>query len=1018
MRMKGKSLILIFSFLSFVSTSVFAQLGLPTIKSSSADGKNIELRDLKVNVEVVGNVATTTFDMTFYNPTTRTLEGEFNFPLAEGQTVSRYALDIDGKLREGVVVEKEKGRVTFEKKVREGVDPGLLEMTAGNNFRTRIYPFSSKGTRRVVVACEQELTSSNGKRFYSLPMQTDSKITNFTLETNVRNELNKPVVSKGSIDDIYFNPKDQGFVSQLVRKNITLKKGLFLEFPQSDFPKIYTENAGLDTYFYIYSPIKPKTVLEKEKPSGVTVVYDVSSSSQDRNLDRDFDFLESYAQAQGISNVRLVTFSYRQHLDTTCKVKDVRKIIRTDTPIFDGATQLGSVDLSKFGTDEILFFSDGMGNIGKDTLSLAKGSVITVNSNPMADHNFLRLVALKNGGTYINLCSLNNVEAVNLLTHQEYQFIKAKYDADQISEVYPSVPTRVIESFSISGIMKTKEADITLYYGFGNRVTDSVTCHVSAIDPVRANNVKRIWAQKKLAELDFDSEKNKREIIELSKQYGIVTRNTSLIVLETVNDYVRYEITPPEELMDQYLRMMASKPKPASNDTSYKTGILAVRKDFLQWWNTEYDQKAKPSNDTVTEVRSIVRIRGVGSLAAQSEEPVILADEMQVDEDPGELAEVVVTTDYGHRRESRRDVTGSVSQVEAEALHGAPSASVENALAGRVSGIRVSSAESSSRRTSQQRNGDGSSASSADGGGNASVQVQYWNPDVPYLSQLKSVRSEQMYDAYLKMKPKYAQSPSFYLDVAEYFHREKQTDAAIRILSNLAELKLEDAEVARSCANKLVEFNSYELASSVYERVAKMRGEEPQSYRDLALVYIELGQLQKAADLLYKVGFSKWDSRFRNIQQIAINELNSLIELNPGKIDTSAYDKRLLGNCPVDIRIILTWNTNDCDIDLWVTDPNGEKCFYKHPYTVIGGRLSDDITQGYGPEEFCLKNAAKGDYLIEANYYGTRSQKQLQPVVVQATIYTNFGRPNQKKQVLTLQLGNAKDVYKVGTIKF
>ncbi len=999
MRMKGKRLILILSFLPFVSTSVFAQLGIPTIQSSSADGKDIELRDLKVNVDVIGNVATTTFDMTFYNPTTRTLEGEFNFPLAEGQTVSRYALDINGKLREGVVVEKEKGRVTFEKKVREGVDPGLLEMTAGNNFRTRIYPFSPKGTRRVVVACEQELTSSNGKRFYSLPMQTDSKIANFTLETNVRNEPNEPVVSQGSISGVKFNSKDQGFVSQLVRKNITLKKGLFLEFPQSDFPKIYTENAGLDTYFYIYSPVKPKNVLEKAKPSGVTVIYDVSSSSQDRNLDRDFDFLESYAQAQGISDVRLVTFSYRQHLDTMCKVKDVRKIIRTDTPIFDGATQLGSVDLSKFGTDEILFFSDGMGNIGKDTLSPAKGSVITVNSNPMADHNFLRLVALKNGGTYVNLCSLNNAEAVKLLTHQEFQFIKAKYDADRIAEVYPSVPTRVIESFSISGIMKTKEADITLYYGFGNRVTDSVTCHVSAIGPVRANNVKRIWAQKKLAELDFDSEKNKREIIELSKQYGIVTRNTSLIVLETVNDYVRYEITPPEELMDQYLRMMASKPKTASNDTSYRTGILAVRKDFLQWWNTKYDPNAKPPKES-HKVSNVVN-------------PSILASE-----DSGELAEFVVTTDYGHRRESRRDMTGSVSQVEAEALHGAPSASVENALAGRVSGIRVSSAESSSRRTSQQRNGDGSSASSVDGGGNASVQVQYWNPDVPYLSELKSVRSEQMYDAYLKMKPKYAQSPSFYLDVAEYFHREKQTDAAIRILSNLAELKLEDAEVARSCANKLVEFKSYELAASVYERVAKMRGEEPQSYRDLALVYIELGELQKAADLLYKVGFSKWDSRFMNIQQIAINELNALIALYPGKIDTSAYDKRLMGNCPVDIRVILTWNTNDCDIDLWVTDPNGEKCYYKHRNTVIGGRISNDITQGYGPEEFCLKKAAKGEYLIEADYYGTRSQKQLQPVVVQATIYTNFGRPNQKKQVLTLQLGNAKDVYKVGTIKF
>ena len=1006
MRMRGNRIILIFSLLSFVSTSIFAQLGLPTIKSSSDGGKDIVLRDLKVNVEVVGNVATTTFDMTFYNPTSRTLEGEFNFPMAEGQTVSRYALDINGKLREGVVVEKEKGRVTFEKKVREGVDPGLLEMTAGNNFRTRIYPFFPGEPRRVVVACEQELLTSNGKRYYRLPMQTDTKIGNFTLDIDVKNEPNKPIVSKGSIDDIYFSPKDQGFVSQLVRKNFTLKKGLFLELPQSDFPNIYTENAGLDTYFYIYSPVKPKTVLPKEKPSGLTVIYDVSSSSQNRNLDRDFELLESYAQSLGISNVRLVTFSCMRHLDTMCKVKDVRNIIVPDSTRFDGATQLGCIDLSKYGTDEILFFSDGMGNIGKDSLSSAKGSVITINSNPVADHNYLKLVALRNSGTYINLCSLNNAEAMNLLTHREYQFIRAKYDAGKISEVYPSMPTRIIESFSLSGIMRSKEADITLYYGYGNHVLDSVTCHVSAINPTLSNNVKRMWAQKKLAELDFDSEKNKRAIIELSKEHGIVTRNTSLIVLETVNDYVRYEITPPDELKEQYYRMMASKSKSVQNDTLYRRNILGAREEFLRWWKSDYDPKAKSPKKSAKTVT-------VEPYSLVTEDSAVQVSEMEVsvDEDSGELAEVSVTTDYS--RPQTMDRTGSTVQANDNfnswdvAVTGGMS--VDNALAGRVSGVQTSTLGSSRRASisrSEVRNEE------------ASVQVQYWNPDVPYLSELKSVRSEEMYDAYLKMKPKYAQSPSFYLDVAEYFYQEKLQNEAIRILSNLAELKLEDAEVARSCANKLVEFKSYELAASVYERVVKMRGEEPQSYRDLALVYIELGELQKAADLLYKVGFSKWDSRFMNIQQIAINELNALIALYPNRIDTSAYDKRLLGNCPVDIRIILTWNTNDCDMDLWVTDPNGEKCYYAHRNTAIGGRISNDITQGYGPEEFCLKKAAKGEYLIEADYYGTRSQKQLQPVVVQATIYTNFGRPNQKKQVLTLQLGNAKEVYKVGTIKF
>ena len=41
------------------------------------------------------------------------------------------------------------------------------------------------------------------------------------------------------------------------------------------------------------------------------------------------------------------------------------------------------------------------------------------------------------------------------------------------------------------------------------------------------------------------------------------------------------------------------------------------------------------------------------------------------------------------------------------------------------------------------------------------------------------------------------------------------------------------------------------------------------------------------------------------------------------------------------------WNKDNTDIDLWVTDPNGEKCMYNHKSTEIGGRLSDDFTGGF-----------------------------------------------------------------------
>ena len=129
----------------------------PTMTISNFDRNTenpMQLEKLKIDIKVIGQVAVTTLDMTYYNSNSRVMEGEFSFPLGEGQTVSRFALDINGTLREGVVVEKEQGRKTFEAIVRRGVDPGLLEMTEGNNFRSRVYPLPAHGRRRLVIAFE------------------------------------------------------------------------------------------------------------------------------------------------------------------------------------------------------------------------------------------------------------------------------------------------------------------------------------------------------------------------------------------------------------------------------------------------------------------------------------------------------------------------------------------------------------------------------------------------------------------------------------------------------------------------------------------------------------------------------------------------------------------------------------------------------------------------------------------------------------------------------------------------
>lgn len=72
---------------------------------------------------------------------------------------------------------------------------------------------------------------------------------------------------------------------------------------------------------------------------------------------------------------------------------------------------------------------------------------------------------------------------------------------------------------------------------------------------------------------------------------------------------------------------------------------------------------------------------------------------------------------------------------------------------------------------------------------------------------------------------------------------------------------------------------------------------------------------------------------------------------------------------PLNLSVVLSWDTNGTDIDLHVTDPSGERCFYGHSQTKAGGKLDVDDTDGYGPEVFTLANALEGEYIVSVKYF-------------------------------------------------
>jgi len=969
--------------------NLFAQregLQMPSL-SYYDDGEKSALRltELHINVKVVGNLATTTMDMLFYNDTKMTLEGELNFPLAEGQQICHFAMELNGKLRDAVVVEKAEGRKVFEEITRRKIDPALLEQTKGNSFRTRVYPILGQQTKRVVIAYENEMLLDDDGMTYNLPLQYKDELEKFSLKVQVFTPQ-KPDLKNSEFQDLNFEQDENYFAAEVHYEDYLADKNFEFFLPNSVFEKqIYTELISGKTYFYIN--LQPK-IIEQERvlPSKICLLWDVSTSAQGRDFEKETALLDEYFKKIKNCIVELVPFSNDVEKSTIFTIingdwKQLKE--KLGAFLYDGGTQLGALDLSKYSCDEFLLSTDGINNFGEKEIKFSNKPVYIISSNQTADHSYLKYLAQKTGGVYINLLNTTEINAISGLLKANYSFISAEYSGNEISETYPTIPTPVKNYFSISGMLLKSNAEIKLNFGISGKILHTETIQ---IDKKQQNSntgmLSRIWATKKLAELDMLSEKNKEAITALGKEFSLITKYTSLIVLDRIEDYVRYKIVPPDELKEEYFaRIKNIDAKKVNEDSIQLSKVNRRYADLKEWLKKEFKQNSKIEKDSIP--WEIVEISSsVGT-------PVPIPDSEIVDSNPlspGELTSVA--------REGIKSISGSSS--------------------GRVSNPLVPSFPDEET----QIRVDGLDVGNQYTGSASAIGLKKWEANAPYIKKLKDEEANELYPTYIKLKKDNGKTTGFYLDCADFFAEKEQKETALKILSNIAELEMENHQIMRILAYRLMQLKYYNLAVILFREVLKIREEEPQSYRDLALALELQGNVQEAADLLYSLITKKWDSRFPDIELIALNEFNHILSKNIGKINLEKYDKKFIAELPVDIRIVLNWDADNSDMDLWVIEPTGEKCYYSHPSTKIGGRLSRDLTGGYGPEEYMVKKALPGKYQIKVNYYGSRQQKMAGPTTVMLQIFTNYGRPNETKQEITLRLSDIKEVVEVGEVEF
>jgi len=1004
--------------------------------------EHLGLSKLAVETRLLGPLAETRMTMTFANPHNRVLEGELYFPLPEGSTVSGYALDIKGAMIDGVVVEKHEARQVFEKIVRQGIDPGLVEWTKGSNFKTRVYPIPAKGTRTIMVRYVEELPEIGGRLRYVLPLKFKGKVPQAEIMIRAERMPGEPKFAVGGELGLAFDGRDGRYMAEAKLADAEISKDLVIEVLAKKEPMVLVEKASDgQTYFCIVDyPKAPPVEREMIAPKRVSIVWDASGSRGGADHSKEFEFIREYFAQRYMKTAKiqvdigLLRDRWVGAGSFTVEKGDVSGIIAALKAVqYDGGTGIGSM---KTPTGEVadlcLLLTDGMSTFGPEMPSPGLPMYV-VSNGPGANHAFCRQVAMKTGGQYFNLDRVVPKAAAGSLGASPFSYTPTAGIAGVNPQLYPSLPVPVASRFVAVGRYtgSARPGEVKLSYGAAGVPPVTSKFDVGPAGAAEGDLLRVVWAQKKVAELSIFEKKNRDEIIRTGRKHGLVTPGTSLLVLDSLEQYVEHKIAPPKSLpqmrakWEEIIEQRAAKQKKI--EESKLKRILAMWQQRVKWWETEFkyppDFKFK---QTKAKGRNGGQGRAVGGAPVATGAPRPTTIEARPPAAPGAAEPEGAAAPHDAPAE------------EAEVLADAAEPDSEDA-AGEATATR----ERSGRRRAVLRGGGSAPAKKAagkPGASGAAIVLKAWDPKTPYLAALKAAKADERFRVYMKEKAKHGTSPAFFLDCADFFRTQKEVRLARQVLSNVAEMELGNPALLRILGHRLAQLNELDLSIQTFEEVLRLRPEEPQSFRDLALVLAERARYnatipfpkpqhvvdryqadyRRAVDLLYKVVMEKWD-RFNEIELIALMEMNNIIgrAARAGvKADELKVDSRLVKLLDVDIRIIMTWDADLTDIDLWVTEPSGEKAYYGHRRTTIGANFSRDFTQGYGPEEYLLKKGMHGVYKVQANFYGSRQQKLQGAVTLQLEIFTDYGRPGEKRKAITLRLSKKKETIDVGSIEF
>ncbi len=241
----------------------------------------LPLRALTVDVAVDNQVARVAIDQTFFNPDDRELEGHYRFAIPSDAALQRLAMFVDGTRMEAAVVERMKARAIYEDLVYRRVDPALLEYAGAGRLDLKVYPLRARQEKRLALAYTQSLPRLYDDWTLTVPLpEVDGTVGTFDVAMRIKDCARCEVHSPSHAVTVVADGAD-AVVTLHAEQAISGDSVVLVARDPQPAARVAHHVDGDGTYLLARAPAQLPAAVAADRPARTWIVLDDVSASRD-----------------------------------------------------------------------------------------------------------------------------------------------------------------------------------------------------------------------------------------------------------------------------------------------------------------------------------------------------------------------------------------------------------------------------------------------------------------------------------------------------------------------------------------------------------------------------------------------------------------------------------------------------------------------------------------------------------------------------------------------------------------